>query len=100
MNVGTDCTRSCWAIDGRPVDVDLHDLALPSHLLGERLDLGRDLLARGAPVGGELDEHGELAPEDLLLELALGDGRHAAAVCRRGRSPRVQPAARGGAGAG
>ena len=50
----------------------LTTLALPAHLAREGLDLGRDGLAGLAPVGGELDEDRQLAPEHLALEVALG----------------------------
>ena len=49
------------------------DLGFALELVGERLELGGDELAGPAPLGGKLDEHGQLAREHLALEVLLAD---------------------------
>lgn len=59
----------------RPIDVDLNDLCFSLELPRNRLHLGRDRFARGAPVCVEVDEDGKLAAQDLSLEVLLSDDR-------------------------
>src|SRR5581483_11593557 len=89
--------------DGRRlVDVDLDDLGLARDLAGQRLDLRSDRLAGLAPLGGKLDENGDLAAQDHRLEIALGDVRYGrgppglraavAASFRAAQTPATTPA--------
>ena len=55
------------------VDVDLHDVDRAVVLGGELLHLRRDQATRPAPGGPEVDEHGLVALEDLLLERRVTD---------------------------
>src|SRR5690606_16919784 len=50
------------------VDVELDDLQLVAVLVGDLLEDGRDLPARAAPLGPEVDQNGLVALEDLGLE--------------------------------
>ena len=52
------------------VDVHLHELEVP--LLGDPLEHGIDRVARPAPLGPEVDEHGLGGLEDLGLEGGVG----------------------------
>lgn len=65
--------------------------------LGGPVDDGRDEAARPAPVGDEVDEHGQVRLQHLRLELALPDEPHRRATphARAGDA-----AAAGGAAAG
>src|SRR5438067_3686874 len=53
------------------VVVDLHELEVA--LLSGALEHGRDRVARSAPVGPEVDEHGSGRSQDLLLKRGVGD---------------------------
>src|SRR5437868_7038186 len=68
------------------VDVQLDDLDLVAVLLGDLLEDRRDLAARAAPFGPEVDQHGLVALEDLSGERGVGDCLHGAFLTsRRGR---------------
>jgi hypothetical protein len=55
------------------VDVDLGDLELALVARGEIVEDRRDHLARAAPFGPEIHEHGLAGVEDLILELVVVD---------------------------
>src|SRR5919201_621946 len=54
------------------VDVDLYELELVPALLDDAVEHGLDGVARPAPLGPEVHDHGPFAVEDLLLEGLAG----------------------------
>src|SRR5512143_1293339 len=56
------------------VDVDLRDLVLADVLVGDLVDDRRELLARAAPRGREVDQDGGVGLEHLAVEGRVGNG--------------------------
>ena len=85
------------------VDVDLGEHPRPAALVGEPLQQRRELLARLAPLGPQVDQHRHLerAVQHVGLERRLGDvddlrPAAGAELRRRGRPPRSAPSRRRG----
>ena len=55
------------------VHVDLADLDLALVFAGEFIEQRRDHLARTAPFGPEIHQHGRGGLQDLLLKIILGE---------------------------
>jgi hypothetical protein len=56
-----------------PVHVELHDLHPAVHRAGDLVERGRDLLARAAPLGPEVDHHRLIALQHLGVEIRVGN---------------------------
>jgi hypothetical protein len=66
------------------VDVDLHDLHLAGHLVGNFLKARGDHLARAAPFGPEINDHGLCRIENFSLKIGIVDfyRSHGLLLCR------------------
>jgi hypothetical protein len=79
------------------VDVQLCEFDPARVLLGEVCEDGLDGLARAAPGGPEVDDHGSVGLQDLGVERFVGDLAHRARLPGAGHVQCLAPAASGSA---
>src|SRR5215207_5435703 len=68
------------------IGIHLDDRQLLALLVGDLLEDRRELTARAAPGSPEVDQHGAVSLEHLLIEVGVGDGGDVCHVCNSFRS--------------